>query len=94
MSSARSGSVIGAGFGLIFILVNTGSLPVAVAVLFRVVAVVAFVAVLIAVVVARRRPATGVDRSAVGGRRSAVSPRATGLSSWPRSGPSQPGSLS
>lgn len=67
MSSARSGSVIGAGFGLIFILVNTGSLPVAVAVLFRVVAVVAFVAVLIAVVVARRRPPTGVDRSAVGG---------------------------
>ena len=89
MSSARSGSVIGAGFGLIFILVNTGSLPVAVAVLFRVVAVVAFVAVLIAVVVARRRPATGVDRSAVGGFT---------VCYWlvvvAEVGPSQPGSLS
>ena len=68
MSSARLGSVIGASFGLIFVLVNTGSLPAVVAVLFRVLAVLAFIAVLIAVVVAGRRPTpAGVDRPAAGG---------------------------
>jgi len=68
MSWAKLGSVIGASFGLIFVLVNTGSLPAAVAVLFRVLAVIAFIAVLIAVVVAGRRPTpAGVDRPAAGG---------------------------
>ncbi len=68
MSSAKLGSVIGAGFGLIFVLVNTGSLPAAVAVLFRVLAVIAFIAVLIAVVVAgRRRAPAGVGLPAAGG---------------------------
>ena len=68
MSSAKLGSVIGASFGLIFVLVNTGSLPAAVAVLFRILAVLAFIAVLIAVVVAGRRPTpAGVDRTAAGG---------------------------
>jgi len=87
MSWAKLGSVIGASFGLIFVLVNTGSLPAAVAVLFRVLAVIAFIAVLIAVVVAGRRPTpAGVDRPAAGGFT-----LGTGLSSWPRSGPSQPG---
>lgn len=67
MSSAKLGSVIGASFGLIFVLVNTGAVPAAVAVLLRALAVVAFTAVLIAVVVARRRPTASVDRPAAGG---------------------------
>lgn len=68
MSSAKLGSVIGASFGLIFVLVNTGSFPAPIAVLLRVLAVVAFIAVLIAVVVAARRPTpAGVDRPAAGG---------------------------
>ena len=46
MSSAKLGSVVGAGFGSLFVLVNTGSLPAAVAVLLRVLAVLAFIAVL------------------------------------------------
>ncbi len=74
-------------FGLIFVLVNTGSLPAAVAVLFRVLAVIAFIAVLVAVVVAGRRPTpAGVD-----GPPAVVSRWATGLWSWPRSGPTQLG---
>jgi len=68
MSSAKLGSGIGASFGLIFVLVNTGPLPAAVAVLFRVLGTMAFIAVLIAVVVAGRRPTpAGVDRSTAGG---------------------------
>jgi hypothetical protein len=60
--------VIGAGFGLIFVLVNTGSFPAAVAVLFRVLAVLAFIAVLLAVVVAERRPSpASADRPMGGG---------------------------
>ena len=49
----KLGSLIGAVFGLVFVLVNTDSLPPTVALLLRVLAVAAFVAVLLAV----RRPA-------------------------------------
>lgn len=67
MSSAKLGSVIGASFGLIFVLVNTGSLPAALAILFRVLAVLAFIAVLIAVALMGRRPTRAGDRPAAGG---------------------------
>ena len=60
--------MIGACFGLIFVLVNTGSLSAAFAALFRVLAVLAFIAVLLAVVLVGRRPTrAGVDRPAAGG---------------------------
>lgn len=52
MTPEKLGSLIGAVFGLIFVLVNTASVPTALAVLLRVLGVVAFVAVLAAV----RRP--------------------------------------
>jgi hypothetical protein len=43
------GPLIGAAFGLVFVLVNTGSVPTAIGVLLRVVAVAAFLAVLVTV---------------------------------------------
>ena len=60
MSPEKSGSLIGAVFGLVFVVVNTGSVLPAVAVVLRVLAVAAFLVVLIAV----RHPASA------GGRRS------------------------
>lgn len=58
MSREKLGSLIGAAFGLVFVLVNTGSLATAVAVPLRVLGVVAFLAVVIAV--RRPGPATGM----------------------------------
>jgi hypothetical protein len=52
VAQEKLGSLIGAAFGLIFVLVNTSSLATAVAVLLRVLGVVAFLGVLVAV----RRP--------------------------------------
>lgn len=52
MSPQKLGSVIGSVFGLVFVLVNTGSLPTLSAMLLRVLGIAAFVAV----VVASRRP--------------------------------------
>lgn len=42
MTPEKLGSVIGAVFGLIFVMVNTGSSPAAIALLLRVLAVLAF----------------------------------------------------
>ncbi len=64
MSPEKLGSVIGAAFGLVFVVVNTGSLPTAPAALLRGLAVVAFVAVLIA---ALRRSGPGGTRAPAGG---------------------------
>ena len=64
MSPEKLGSLIGAAFGLVFVLVNTGSIPSAFAWLLRVLGIVAFVAVLVAV--GRPGPATGT-RHAGGG---------------------------
>ncbi len=58
MTPEKLGSVIGAVFGLVFVLANTGSLPSGVALTLRVLGGVAFLAVLLAV----RRPA--VSRAA------------------------------
>jgi hypothetical protein len=57
MSQEKLGSLIGAAFGLVFVLVNTSSVAAALAVLLRVLGVVAFLAVLIAV--CRPGPAAG-----------------------------------
>ncbi|HEU0101413.1 MAG TPA: hypothetical protein VFR07_03765 [Mycobacteriales bacterium] len=59
MSPEKLGSLIGAGFGLVFVLVNSGSLPTTVAVAVRVLAVAAFLVVLVAV--RRPTPAGGSD---------------------------------
>lgn len=64
MSPEKLGSLIGAAFGLVFVLVNTSSVPTALAVLLRVLGVVAFLVVLIAV---RRRGPTTDTRAAGGG---------------------------
>ena len=64
MSPEKLGSLIGAGFGLVFVLVNTGSLAPAIAVLLRVLAVGAFVAVVVAV--RRVAPATGTHAAGGG----------------------------
>jgi hypothetical protein len=45
----KAGPLIGAAFGRVFVLVNTGSVPTAIGVLLRVVAVAAFLAVLVTV---------------------------------------------
>jgi hypothetical protein len=58
MSQEKLGSLIGAAFGLVFVLVNTSSVATAIAVLLRVLGVGAFFAVLIAVL--RRGPAAGL----------------------------------
>ncbi len=67
MTHQGIGSLIGAGFGLLFVLVNTGSLAGSVAAVLRVLAVVAFVAVLVALRGSVRRssgppPGTGFGR--------------------------------
>ena len=64
MSPEKLGSVIGAVFGLVFVLRNTGSSPPPLAVLLRVLGVLAFLAVLLAV--RRPGPTTGT-RPARGG---------------------------
>ncbi|GGG15495.1 hypothetical protein GCM10007304_31960 [Rhodococcoides trifolii] len=57
MSPEKIGSIIGGAFGLVFVLVNTGSLPGAVAMALGLLAVLAFVAVVVAVWrVPRARP--------------------------------------
>lgn len=53
MSPEKLGSLIGAAFGLVFVVVNTGSVATAVAIFLRVLAVAAFLTILMAV----RRPA-------------------------------------
>jgi hypothetical protein len=63
MTPEKLGSLIGAAFGLVFVLVNTGPLPTALAVALPVIAVVAFVAVLLAV----RRPGEATGRPATDG---------------------------
>ena len=47
MTAEKLGAPIGAGFGLGFVLANTGALPSGVAMVLRVIAVVAFVAVFV-----------------------------------------------
>lgn len=59
MSSEKWGSTIGAAFGLAFLLVNTGSLPTEIGLPLRVLGVVAFIAVLVAV--RRAAPAPPAD---------------------------------
>lgn len=49
MAPEKWGSTIGAGFGVAFVVLNTGSLPTAIMVALRALAVVAFIAVLVAV---------------------------------------------
>ncbi|MER5568007.1 hypothetical protein ABT083_17615 [Streptomyces goshikiensis] len=56
MTRERTGRIIGASFGLAFIQVNAGALPVAAGTALRVLAVAAFVALLITL---RRAPASG-----------------------------------
>src|SRR5665647_2043697 len=56
MTAEKLGAPIGAGFGLGFVLANTGALPSSVAMVLRVLAVVAFVAVF--VMLRRRRSLT------------------------------------
>jgi hypothetical protein len=63
MTPEKLGSMIGAVFGLVFVLFNTASLPTGVAVLLRVLGVVAFVAVLVAV----RRPGRSMVARPAGG---------------------------
>jgi hypothetical protein len=63
MTPQKLGPLIGAVFGLIFVVVNTASVPTGVAVLLRVLGVVAFLAVLVAV----RRPSPGVTAPPAGG---------------------------
>jgi len=64
MTPERLGSVIGAVFGVIFVLVNTDSLPTVVAALLRALAVIALVAVLVRV---RRPGGSMVARQSGGG---------------------------
>lgn len=63
MTAEKLGSLIGASFGLIFVLVNTGSVPTPLAWLLRVLAVIAFLGVVFAV----RRPGPTGGTSAGGG---------------------------
>lgn len=63
VSQEKSGSLIGAAFGLVFVLANTSSVATAVAVLLRVLGIVAFLAVVIAV----RRPGPAAGARAAGG---------------------------
>ena len=72
MSQQKLGSLIGAAFGLVFVLVNSSSLATAVAVLIRLLGVVAFLAVLIAV--CRPGPTTGT-RAGGGGFETPASKR-------------------
>ena len=55
LTPVRLGSLIGGFFGLVFVLVNTGSLPAGAAAALRVLSAVAFVAVVAAVVLGSRR---------------------------------------
>jgi hypothetical protein len=64
MAPEKLGSLIGGAFGLVFVLVNAGPLPTALDAAVRIIGVVAFVVVLVALrrprsAVARARPATG-----------------------------------
>ena len=63
MPQEKLGSLIGAAFGVVFVLANTSFLAPAIAVLLRVLGVVAFLAVLIAV----RRPGPATRMRAGGG---------------------------
>ena len=63
MASEKLGSLIGAAFGLVFVLVNTSLVSTALAVLLRLLRAGAFLAVLIAV----RRPGTATGKRAAGG---------------------------
>lgn len=63
MSPEKLGSVIGSVFGLVFVLVNTGSVPAPVGALLRVLAVAAFIAVLLAA----RRPGSSTSTVPAGG---------------------------
>ena len=64
MPPEKLGGLIGTGFGLVFVLVDTGSLARAIAVLLRVLAVGAFVTVVVAV--RRVTPATGTHAAGGG----------------------------
>jgi hypothetical protein len=66
MKAEKLGSLIGAGFGLGFLLANTGALPSGVAVVLRVLGVAAFVAVF--VMLGRRRSQMGTVRPLAGRR--------------------------
>lgn len=65
VTSVRTGSLIGAAFGLVYIVSNAGSLPSGAAIVLRGLGVAAFVGLLIAI---RRTPPTrGSGVSATGG---------------------------
>ena len=68
MPGQRLGSMIAASFGLVYVVVNTGSFPVAVATSLRVLGVAAFVAIVVAVVRSRPAGAGGGERVAGFGR--------------------------
>lgn len=72
MVGQRIGSMVAATFGLVYVLVNTGSLPTGASVVLRVLAAVAFVGVLVPVVRAGR-PAPGA---------AGPGPRAFGRGYW------------
>jgi hypothetical protein len=65
MWRASVGSVVGAVFGLVYIMVNAGTLPSVVGIPVRVLGVLAFLVVLVAVF--RARPAADDDSHAYGG---------------------------
>lgn len=60
LAPEKIGSLIGAGFGVVFVLANTGSLPGALAAVLRGLAVLALVAVLVAVWRVEPAPPAGV----------------------------------
>jgi hypothetical protein len=64
MKAEKFGSLIGAGFGLVFVLANTGAVPSGVAVVLRVLGVGAFAAVF--VMAGRRLPQMGAVRPLAG----------------------------